>query len=37
MNDYAILTYGFIKKNILKAKDEGRIDENYHIVNKLFR
>lgn len=34
MNDYAVISYGFIKKNILKAKMEGRLDENYHIINK---
>ena len=32
MNDYAILTYGFLKQHILESKANGQIDENYHIV-----
>lgn len=34
MNDYAILTYGFLKHNIIDSKKEGRIDDSYHMVNK---
>ncbi len=34
MNDYAILTYGFIKRNIKEAKKENRIDESFHMINK---
>ena len=33
MNDYAILSYGFIKKHILEAKKNHQIDENYHMLN----
>lgn len=33
MNDYAIITYGFIKKHILEAKNNHQIDENYHMLN----
>ena len=33
MNDYAIISRGFIKKDILNAKKEGRVDENFHVVN----
>lgn len=33
MNDYAILTYGFIKKHILESKKNGQVDENYHMLN----
>lgn len=33
MNDYAIITYGFIKKKILEAKRLNQIDETYHIKN----
>ncbi len=32
MNDYAVLTYGFLKQHILESKANGQIDENYHIV-----
>jgi len=34
MNEYAILTYGFIKKHILESKRNHEIDENYHVVSK---
>lgn len=34
MNDFAILTYGFIKGNIINSIKEGRVDENFHMVNK---
>lgn len=33
MNDYAILTYGFIKKHILESIEEGRVDKSYHMQN----
>lgn len=33
MNDYAIITYGFIKKHILEAKKNHQIDEDYHMLN----
>ena len=32
MNDYAVLTYGFLKQHILESKANGQIDENYNIV-----
>ena len=32
MNDYAVLTYGFLKQHILESKANGQIDDNYHIV-----
>lgn len=34
MNDYAVISYGFIKNNIMESIAEGRIDENYHIISK---
>lgn len=34
MNEYAILTYGFIKKHILESKSNHEIDESYHVVSK---
>lgn len=34
MNDFAILNYGFIKGNIVNSIKEGRVDENFHMVNK---
>lgn len=33
MNDYAIITYGFVKKHILEAKANNQIDESYHMLN----
>jgi 2-polyprenyl-3-methyl-5-hydroxy-6-metoxy-1,4-benzoquinol methylase len=33
MNEYAILTYGFVKKNILSAKKNNQLDESYHMKN----
>ena len=33
MNDYAIITYGFIKKHILEAIENKQVDENYHMLN----
>lgn len=32
MNDYAIITYGFIKGNILESKKKGMVDDSYHVV-----
>ena len=34
MNDYAILKYGFIDGNIKKSIEEGRIDNEFHVINK---
>ena len=34
MNDYAIISYGFLKNNIVQSKLEGRIDDSFHIINK---
>lgn len=33
MNDYAIITYGFIKKHILESIENNQVDENYHMLN----
>lgn len=33
MNDYAIITYGFIKKHILECIENKQVDENYHMLN----
>lgn len=33
MNDYAIITYGFIKKHILEAIENHQVDEKYHMLN----
>lgn len=34
MNDYAIITYGFIKNNIEEAIKNKQVDENFHMLNK---
>ncbi len=34
MNDYAIITYGFLKQHILESIKDGSVDENYHVVSK---
>lgn len=34
MNDFSIITYGFIKGNIREAISEGRVDDNFHVVSK---
>lgn len=33
MNDYAIITYGFIKKKILESINNNQVDENFHMIN----
>ncbi len=33
MNDYAIITYGFIKQHILESIENKQVDENYHMLN----
>ena len=33
MNDYAIITYGFIKKHILECIENNQVDESYHMLN----
>ena len=33
MNDYAIITYGFIKKHILESIENNQVDESYHMLN----
>ncbi len=33
MNDYAIITYGFIKKHILECIENKQVDKNYHMMN----
>lgn len=34
MNDFAIIQYGFVKGNIKSSIEEGRVDENFHVINK---
>lgn len=34
MNDYAVLSYGFLKKNILQSIKDGLLDEKFHVVSK---
>lgn len=34
MNEYAIITYGFFKGNIVESKNNDQVDESYHVVNK---
>ena len=34
MNDFAVITYGFIKGNIKNSIEEGRLDDNFHVVSK---
>ena len=33
MNEYAILTYGFIKKHILESIENNQVDNNFHMLN----
>ncbi len=33
MNDYAIISYGFIKKKILEAVNNNQVDDNFHMIN----
>ncbi len=33
MNDYAIITYGFMKNNIRDALNKNQIDETFHMIN----
>ncbi len=33
MNDYAIITYGFIKQHILEAIENHQVDDHYHMIN----
>lgn len=33
MNDYAILTYGFFKKNIVEAKEKHQFDQDFHMLS----
>ncbi len=33
MNDYAIITYGFMKNNIREALNNNQIDDNFHMIN----
>ncbi len=33
MNEYAIITYGFMKNNIREAFENKQIDENFHMLN----
>ena len=33
MNDYAIITYGFIKKHIIEAINNKQVDDNFHMLN----
>ena len=33
MNEYAVLTYGFVKKNILACIANKQLDKSYHMLN----
>lgn len=33
MNDYAIITYGFIKQHILEAIEKKQVDDSFHMLN----
>ena len=33
MNDYAIITYGFVKKNIIEAINNNQVDKDFHMLN----
>ena len=34
MNEYAIISYGFIKHNIMNSLKEQRVDNSFHMINK---
>ena len=34
MNDFAVIEYAFVKGNIKNSLEEGRLDENFHVVAK---
>ena len=34
MNEYAIISYGFIKHNIINSLKEQRVDTSFHMINK---
>lgn len=34
MNDFAVIEYAFVKGNIKSSIEEGRLDENFHVVAK---
>ena len=34
MNEYAVISYGFIKKHILESINNHEVDESYHVINK---
>ena len=34
MNEYAIISYGFIKKHILESINNHELDNSYHVINK---
>lgn len=34
MNEYAIISYGFIKHNIINSLKEQRVDNSFHMINK---
>ena len=33
MNDYAIITYGFVKNHIVEAIENNQVDKSYHMLN----
>lgn len=33
MNDYAIITYGFVKNHIIESIENKQVDENFHMLN----
>lgn len=34
MNEYSIVTYGFKENNIIKAMEEGKVREDFHVISK---
>lgn len=34
MNEYSILTYGFKENNIKKSIEDGKVDENFHVISE---
>ena len=34
MNEYSVLTYGFKENNIRESIDNGKLDENFHVISE---
>lgn len=34
MNEYSVITYGFKENNIKKCIEDGKLDENFHVISK---